>query len=86
MSSLKFGHIYCPKLGEEQKKKKGLHSNLFIFFAPPQKKKKRSSLEFGPVFLPKSQGRIMVRDVKNFGPKLNATTLTLPGPLSPGPP
>ena len=28
----------------------------------------------------------MVRDEKNFGPKLNATTLTLPGPLSPGPP
>ena len=26
----------------------------------------------------------MVRDVKNFGSKLNATTLTLLGPLSPG--
>ena len=85
MSSLKFGHIYCPKLGEEQKKKRSSLKFVHIF-CPPQKKKKRSSLEFGPVFLPKSQGRIMVRDVKNFGPKLNATTLTLPGPLSPGPP
>ena len=28
----------------------------------------------------------MVRDVKDFGPKLSATTLTLPGSLSPGPP
>ena len=27
----------------------------------------------------------MGRDEKNFGPKLNATTSTLPGPLSPGP-
>ena len=27
----------------------------------------------------------MVRDLKNFGPKLNATTLTLPGPPRPGP-
>ena len=30
--SLKFGPIFCPKLGEEQKKK-GLHSNLLPFFA-----------------------------------------------------
>ena len=27
----------------------------------------------------------MVRDVKNFSPKLNTTTLTLPGPPRPGP-
>ena len=28
----------------------------------------------------------MGRDEKNFGPKLNTTTSTLPDPLSPGPP
>ena len=33
-SLLKFGPIFCPKLGEEQKKQKnGLHSNLVPYFA-----------------------------------------------------
>ena len=53
--SPKISPIFCPKLGEDQKK--GLHSNLVRFFCPKlgedQKKKKSSSLKLGPIFCPK---------------------------------
>ena len=53
MSSLKFGPIFWPKLGEEQKQKE-LLSNLVRLFAQNQvKSKKRSSLKFGLIFCPK---------------------------------
>ena len=84
-SSLKFGPIFCPKLGEEQKKRSSL--KFRPIFCPKlgedQKKRLHSNLvlEFA-----RNQGRIKGKEDKNFGPKLDATTSTLPGPLSPGPP
>ena len=63
-SSLRFGPIFCPKLGEEQKKK--------IF------------TQIWSHILPKSQGQMKSKVEKKFCLKLDATTSTLPGPLSPG--
>ena len=97
-SSLKFVPIFCPKLGEEQKKnkKKGLHSNLVPFFAQNQVKnkkksspkirwraKKRSSLKFGPIFCPKLGEE--QKEEKKLVQNLTWTTSTFPGPLSPSP-
>ena len=83
-SSLKFGPIFCPKLSEEQKKRTSLKFGpIFCTKLGEEQKKKRSSLKFGRIFCPKSgmdegQGR------KKFGPKLDATTSTLPDPPGPG--
>ena len=47
--------------------------------------KKKVCTQIWSRFFAHSQGRIMGRDEKNFGPKLNATTSTPPGPLDPSP-
>ena len=83
--SLKFGLIFCPKLGEEQKKKKRTSLKFGPIFCPKfgEEQKKRSSLRFGPLICPKS-GTEKGHEKEKFGPKLDATTSTLPGPPSTG--
>ena len=49
------------------------------------KKKKKVFTQVWPYFLPKSQGRMKGKEENKLGPKLDATTSTLPGPPRPGP-
>ena len=81
---------------QTNKLKKGLHSKLVLFFAQNQvrTKKNRSSLKIRPKkkglhpklvpFFCQYQGRKEDKG-KKINPKLNATSLTLPGPPRPGP-
>ena len=62
-SSLKFGPIFSPKLGEEQKKRSSLKFGPIFSPKSGEEQKKRSSLKFSPIFLPK------VRDAKWAGLK-----------------